>query len=146
MQKEVPFLHHLVALCNDAHKCLTVKMSAFLWFWFLMETFLTCKFQLDGRELLAARWNMRFSHHENSCHLVPLLSYLYAFVLVLFQISGRGHGQDIVYLIPSYIVVRGGEREGKAWFLVGSKCGGWSGWGGVLPAVVMSGFGEHVCV
>lgn len=43
MQIEVPFLRHLVALCNDTHKCLAVKISAFLWFWFLMEIFLTGK-------------------------------------------------------------------------------------------------------
>lgn len=118
----------------------------FCGFGFSWRYFWQAKFQLDGRELLAAKWDMRFSHHEHSCHLVPLFSYLYVFVLVLFQISERGHGQDIVYLIPSYIVIRGGEREGKAWFLFGSKCGGWSGWGGVLPAVIMSGFGEHVCM
>lgn len=44
----------------------------------------------------------------------------------------------LCYWIPSYIVIRGGEREGRAWFLVESRCGGWSGWGEVLPAVLVS--------
>lgn len=52
--------------------------------------------------------------------------------------------KTLCYLIPSYIVVRGGEREGKAWIVVGSKCGGWSGWGGVLPCRVRSGLGERL--
>lgn len=90
-----------------------MKVSDFLWFWFLIETYLTCKFQLERRELLAAKWDLRFSHHGNSCHLLPLLWYLYVFVVEVIQITGRGHGQDIVLPLCHHPILWWGVGKGK---------------------------------